>query len=79
MFVLFFIKSQRKEVLVMGSQHEFNDFEEFLESCVQLINSSNVEKDMQGVRDKVQHLYDHHLDTKKTTNKLLNGKLPCST
>lgn len=62
----------------MGSQHEFNDLEEFLESCVQLINSSNVEENMQGIRDKVQQLFDHHLDTKKTTTQLLNGKLPSS-
>lgn len=59
----------------MGSQDELHDLEESLNSLVQLINSSHVEEGMQGIRGKVQQLYDHHIDTEKTTTQLLNGKL----
>ncbi|XP_012681182.1 kinetochore protein Spc24 [Clupea harengus] len=56
----------------MGSQDELHDLEESLNSLVQLINSSHVEEGMQGIRGKVQQLYDHHIDTEKTTTQLLN-------
>ncbi|KAG5279872.1 hypothetical protein AALO_G00082480 [Alosa alosa] len=56
----------------MGSQYDLNDLEESLESCVQLIDSSNAEGNMQGIRDKAPQLFNHHLDTKKTSTQLLN-------
>ncbi|XP_030649891.1 kinetochore protein Spc24 [Chanos chanos] len=48
------------------------DLEETAEAVVQFIESSKAEKALQGVREKLQAFFDHHIETKKTTTQLLN-------